>query len=85
MRCLLKHFGIVLLAVFVLSMAADVAVAQQQGMVPGQSAGAVNDSELWRSIRNGAEGLIQSEGDNWRALRNGPVSTWGGYLMGLMV
>ncbi|MHA1598486.1 MAG: formate dehydrogenase subunit gamma [Alphaproteobacteria bacterium] len=89
-----RHIAIVLLLGLVLSLAGNVAVAQENGNVPGQSLGNVNDSELWRAIRNGTQGLvsipdkdagvmIQSEGENWRAIRNGPVSTYGGYLLGL--
>lgn len=40
--------------------------------------------ELDGSVANPAGGvLIQNGGQNWRELRNGPVSTYGAYLMGV--
>lgn len=68
------------------------AAAQTVGEVPGNTLGNRSDSEFWRGIRSGQTGsvstpderagvLIQSEGDNWRARRNGPVSTYGAWLM----
>lgn len=53
-------------------------------------------SNMWREVRRGVEGysaikgiergvLIQNGGENWRALRNGPVSRWGGILLGAAV
>ena len=72
------------------------AVAQTMGQVPGQSLGGVSDTEFWRQIRRGVVGtvslpdkqaavLVQSEGDNWRAMRNGPVSTFGGWVLLAMI
>ncbi len=68
------------------------ATAQTGGQVPGDSLGATSDTEFWRQVRQGMQGqvsipdaragvLIQSEGDNWRAARNGPVSTFGAWLL----
>lgn len=68
------------------------AVAQEQGQVPGSSLGNTSDSEFWRSIREGNAGqvagadpragvMIQSEGELWRAMRNGPLSTYGVWVM----
>ena len=68
------------------------AAAQTGGAVPGGAIGAANDSESWRAVRRGVRGtvsipdkqagvLIQSEGDNWRAVNNGPVKTFGGWLL----
>lgn len=68
------------------------ASAQTAGQVPGNSLGGTSDSEFWRQIRNGQQGqvtipnaragvLIQSEGDNWRSARNGPVSTYGAWVL----
>lgn len=62
------------------------------GAVPGSSLGVSSDTDFWREIRRGASGvaqqphelggvLIQSEGDNWRAVRNGPLKTYGVWLM----
>ncbi|MCK5362091.1 MAG: cytochrome b/b6 domain-containing protein, partial [Gammaproteobacteria bacterium] len=62
------------------------------GNVPGDSAGNISDSELWRAVRHGIQGtvsipdkqagvLVQSEGDNWRAWRNGPVTLSGVWIV----
>ena len=51
-----------------------------------------SDADLWRQIRrgqafslsgttSGTPVLVQSEGEQWRALRNGPISTYGGWLL----
>lgn len=51
-----------------------------------------NNIELWRAVRGGVEGtvsipdkragvLVQSEGEAWRSIRNGPMSTYGSWLM----
>jgi formate dehydrogenase subunit gamma len=67
--------------------------AQQKGAVPGESVGNTSTSDMWRIIRRGDRGsvtlpdrqtgiMIQSEGENWRAFRNGPMSTFGVWLMG---
>jgi len=66
--------------------------AQTQGAVPGGALGNRNDAEFWRALRMGTPGtvslpdkrhavLVQSGGEQWRAWRNGPVSTWGGWLL----
>ncbi len=71
-------------------------LAQTEGQVPGNALGNINDAELWRKVRRGVQGtvsipdknaamLVQSEGDNWRAFRNGPISTYGGWLLLAMV
>jgi formate dehydrogenase subunit gamma len=50
-------------------------------------------SDYWRDVRDNNEGysavkgqetneLIQSSGQNWRQLRNGPIATYGGWLLG---
>jgi formate dehydrogenase subunit gamma len=50
-------------------------------------------SDYWRSVRDNSEGysavkgqetneLIQGSGQNWRQLRNGPIATYGGWLLG---
>jgi formate dehydrogenase subunit gamma len=47
---------------------------------------------MWRGVRQGVQGyvsipnaqagvLIQSEGENWRNWRNGPISTYGSWVM----
>jgi formate dehydrogenase subunit gamma len=63
-----------------------------EGRVPGETLGNTSDSQLWRNIRRGVEGtvsipdkklgvLVQSQGENWRAIRNGPVATYGAWLL----
>jgi len=70
--------------------------AQTQGQVPGNSLGSLNDAELWRAVRQGVAGttslpnkqygvLVQSEGDNWRAIVNGPLQTYGSWVLAGMV
>ena len=62
------------------------------GLVPGAPLGSDSDSEIWRAVREGAQGnvsipdkqagvLIQSEGDNWRAWRNGPLTVAGAWIV----
>ncbi len=71
-------------------------VMPMEGNVPGQSLGAISDSEIWRTVRHGITGtvsipdkqagvLVQSEGDNWRAFRNGPVTVSGVWIMAGML
>lgn len=55
------------------------------------------EADFWRGVRQGIEGrvsipdakagvLIQSEGENWRNIRNGPLSTYGVWmLLGMIV
>lgn len=71
--------------------------AEPGGTVPGGSLGAASDAEIWRAVRQGAQGsvsipdrqagvLIQSEGEDWRAIRNGPVSVFSGWaLLGILI
>ena len=72
------------------------AMAQEKGVVPGDSIGGSSTSDMWRAIRQGQQGnvslpekrtgvMIQSEGENWRALRNGPVSNFGAWLLAGML
>src|ERR1700690_766924 len=62
--------------------------AQRQQAQPG------NNAPVWREVRSGKEGittvkgretgvLIQTWGETWRKLRNGPLSLYGGWLVGL--
>jgi formate dehydrogenase subunit gamma len=50
-------------------------------------------TDYWRDVRDNVEGysavkgqetneLIQSSGQNWRQLRNGPIATYGSWLLG---
>lgn len=68
------------------------AVAQEAGQVPGEALGSTSDSEFWRALRGGAPGtvsipdkkagvMIQSEGELWRNWRNGPLSSFGIWLI----
>ena len=71
--------------------------ALQGGTVPGGSLGSASDAEIWRAVRQGAQGnvsipdrqaavLIQSEGENWRAIRNGPLSVYSAWaLLGIII
>ncbi|MGH6943772.1 MAG: formate dehydrogenase subunit gamma [Geminicoccaceae bacterium] len=65
-----------------------VALAQEQGRVPGQALGNTSDADFWREIRRGQQGsvsipnqeagvMIQSQGEAWRSIHNGPLSTYG--------
>jgi len=89
-------FIVGLSAGFGLTLSPDLTVAsasaQSQGKVPGNFAGTLSDSDLWRNLRGGLCGtvtipdkqagcLVQSDGDNWRAFKNGPLSTFGGWLL----
>ena len=60
--------------------------------LPGGALGPDSDAELWRQVRrgqafslsgttSGTPVLVQSEGEQWRSLRNGPISTYGGWLL----
>ena len=71
-------------------------LAQEAGQVPGGALGGSSDTDLWRAIRRGESGqvsipnaqagvLIQSEGESWRAIRNGPLSTYGVWVMAGMI
>src|ERR1035437_3203175 len=62
--------------------------AQRQQVQPG------NNAPVWREVRSGKEEytsvtgretgvLIQTEGQTWRKLRNGPITFYGGWLVGL--
>lgn len=71
---------------------AETAMAQQSGEVPGQALGTKSDAEFWRAVREGqqftvsipdkkAGVMIQSEGENWRNARNGPIASFGGWIL----
>jgi formate dehydrogenase subunit gamma len=69
----------------------------QQPQPPGASEATVgpsrlDDAAMWRAVRQGVQGrvtipdrnagvLVQSAGESWRNVRNGPVSTWGAWLI----
>ena len=77
--------GATLATILLMQLWAGVAGAQQSGQVPGQALGNASDADLWRAIRQGAGNLIQAEGSTWRALHNGPLSTYGIWIMAGMV
>lgn len=62
------------------------------GAVPGNTLGTTGDADQWRAIRGGLQGsvsipdkksgvLIQSDGENWRSIRNGPLMTYGSWIL----
>lgn len=62
------------------------------GAVPGNSLGTTSSADQWRAIRDGLQGsvsipdkksgvLIQSGGENWRSIRNGPLMTYGSWIL----
>jgi len=66
------------------------------GQVPGNWSGNVNDAEIWRQIRRGAQGtvsipdkkagtLVQSDGDGMRSIRNGYVTEYGLWVLAGML
>lgn len=84
-------FLICLIGVVLLVDAPALAQDQAPNLTP-PSEGQRNDAEMWRAVRQGVQGtvsipdkkagvLVQSEGEYWRSLRNGPVSTYGVWLM----
>jgi len=72
-------------------------IAHDAGLAWAQSDNAEEEAvnpraEYWRAVRQGTEGysavpgaeagvLIQNGGENWRNLRNGPVKTFGAWLL----
>lgn len=77
-----------------------VAHAQQGNQDNPQGGFGANDpnprSEFWRAVRQGDAGysavsgpeanvLINSSGENWRAFRNGPLATYGVWILGAAV
>jgi formate dehydrogenase subunit gamma len=71
--------------------------AGAQTTLPEPTRGLTNNAEMWRGVRQGVQGyvsipnqqagvLIQSEGEAWRNWRNGPISTYGSWvLLGIIV
>jgi formate dehydrogenase subunit gamma len=67
-------------------------VTGAQTTLPEPTRGLTNNAEMWRGVRQGVQGtvsipnrqagiLIQSEGETWRNWRNGPISTYGTWIM----
>lgn len=79
--------AILFAAVCVLCVSAN---AQDQQLLPPPE-GQQNDAEMWRAVRGGVEGTVSipdpqarvlvQPGEGWRSLRNGPVSTYGVWLL----
>lgn len=68
------------------------ALAQQVGVPATPSPRGGNNAEMWRGVRQGMQGyvsipnkqagvLIQSEGEIWRHWHNGPIPTYGSWLL----
>ncbi len=85
---------IMLLAIFLLPMTGYI----QTGFVKADAASVETNprSDYWRDVRDNVEGysavkgqetneLIQSSGQNWRQLRNGPIATYGSWLLGFTI
>ena len=83
---------IMLLAVVLLPMTGYI----QTGFANAENPAAQTNprSDYWRDVRDNREGysavkgqetneLIQGSGQNWRQLRNGPIATYGSWLLGL--
>lgn len=84
-----------MLRAFILSLLLLLALpAAAADALPGGVLGHDSDADLWRQVRqgqafnlsgttSGTPVLVQSEGEQWRSLRNGPISTYGGWLLAL--
>lgn len=84
---------LMLLAIFLLPMTGYISTGfanenEQQAKITNPK------SDYWRLVRGNEKGysavkgretneLIQGSGQNWRALRNGPVATYGSWMIGL--
>lgn len=80
------------LTLIVVMTPAEVSAAQQRNEASEQIPGA----GLWRDVRQGISGftnspdsehgnLINSSGEDWRQTRNGPLASYGRWIMGLAV
>ena len=88
--------GIAILALtLVMANVSSASAAEGYPTLTAQAEGG-NKADLWRGIRSGEQGtvsipnksagvLVQSEGEAWRSLRNGPLSTYGGWVLGGML
>jgi len=88
--------GIAVLALtLVMANVSSAAAAEGYPTLTAQAEGG-NKADLWRGVRSGEQGtvsipnksagvLVQSEGEAWRSLRNGPLSTYGGWVLGGML
>ena len=88
--------GVAILALtLVMANVSSVSAAEGYPTLAAQAEGG-NKADLWRGIRSGEQGtvsipnksagvLVQSEGEAWRSLRNGPLSTYGVWVLGGML
>ncbi|NOQ81604.1 MAG: formate dehydrogenase subunit gamma [Methylophaga sp.] len=86
---------IMLLAIFLLPMTGYISTGF--ATAADEQAEATNPkADYWRQVRDNTAGysavkgretneLIQGSGQNWRQLRNGPIATYGSWLLGLML
>ena len=51
----------------------NAAVAQAGGKVPGSALGNTSDSELWRAVRRGAQGLSPPTPGRWSTMMPGLI------------
>lgn len=94
----LRHYLVAFLVMATLVVAAPFSglllqnATAEQGFTNGDNP----RSDYWREVRQGQAGytaitgketgtLIQNGGENWRQLRNGPVSNYGGWLLGVVL
>lgn len=84
--------GTLLRAVFLSLLLLMALPAAAADALPGGALGHDSDADIWRQVRrgqafslsgttSGTPVLVQSEGEQWRSLRNGPISTYGGWLL----
>ena len=93
----LTLMALALLAVSPQPVLAQTAPAQPQAQAAPEAGApmgrtSATEAEIFRQIRQGVQGtvsipdkkagvLVQSEGENWRNIRNGPLSTYGAWLL----
>jgi len=88
-------FALLALTVFATAPSAPALAQAQQAPQAQQSPmgrTSATEAEIFRQVRQGQQGyvsipdkkagvLVQSEGETWRNLRNGPISTYGAWLL----
>ncbi|MDQ2103700.1 formate dehydrogenase subunit gamma [Azospirillum isscasi] len=89
--------GVVMLALtLVMANVSSASAGEAFPPVANQPADGTSKADMWQGIRSGVQGtvtipnksagvLVQSEGEAWRSLRNGPLSTYGGWVLGGML
>lgn len=92
-RSMVWSVAFILLSAMVLPLGGYLYASLQEGAVAQEVTDTNPRANLWRAVREGVTGysavegqganvLIQNGGQNWRSLRNGPIATYGGYLIG---